>query len=117
MGWLFSNGWSTKKELIDYLCRSEGGHKTLKKSIRGNRLWILQEYQKDGAPVRYIVLMLMGKHPDGYGWGYKDIDESMGPYEVDCPLSYLDDLTPAANDYSRDWRSAVRKFHELRRAA
>ena len=44
------------------------------------------------------------------GWGYKDMDESMGPSYYNCPLSYLD-LTPAIN---HEWRESVRLYHGYR---
>ena len=40
------------------------------------------------------------------GWGYKDMDESMGPSYYNCPLSYLD-LTPVVNP---EWRESVRFY-------
>lgn len=42
---------------------------------------------------------------------YKYVDESMGPYTVDCPLNILDGLDPPENDYSAQWRERVRAFH------
>ena len=44
------------------------------------------------------------------GWGFKDMDESMGPSYYNCPLSYLD-LTPAIN---HEWRESVRLYHGYR---
>ena len=37
--------------------------------------------------------------------GYKDMEESMGPYECDCPALILDLLTPTDRDYALHWRA------------
>lgn len=41
---------------------------------------------------------------DGHEFGYKDMDETMGPYCFDCPNSILKLLTPTDNEYAKDWR-------------
>jgi hypothetical protein len=58
-----------------------------------------------------------------YGWGYKDMEASMGPTAHGCPLSYVDELVPepgpcAKTDckgcgkcWEREWRMRVRTMH------
>ena len=41
----------------------------------------------------------------GGQFAYKDMDESMGPYESECPARILNKLTADANDYAREWRA------------
>lgn len=41
-------------------------------------------------------------------WGYKDMDETCGPYHWDAPLSLLDKLSPTDNAYALEWRAEVR---------
>lgn len=43
---------------------------------------------------------------DGPYWnfGYKDMDETVGPCECDCPKSILDLLTPTDNEIANMWR-------------
>lgn len=62
-----------------------------------------------------------------YGWGYKDMEASMGPTSHGCPLSYVDELVPepgpcAKKDcagcgrcWERGWRERVRAAHAERR--
>jgi hypothetical protein len=75
-----------------------------------------------------LVFLLNGGTRGGDGWGYKDIDEFMGPTDVDCPLSVLDAADPVeafAGDYredgglksARDWRARVRAYHAARATA
>lgn len=56
---------------------------------------------RDGRTFAAVILI------DGSGW--KDMDESMGPYRTDCPAAILDMLTePPPNEYARNWREACR---------
>lgn len=58
-----------------------------------------------------------------YGWGYKDMEASMGPTSHGCPLNYVEELVPepgpcAKTDckgcgrcWERSWRQRVRDSH------
>jgi len=48
---------------------------------------------------------------DAFNFGYKDMDETMGPYMFNCPNTILDLLTdtPHDNESSREWRKACRE--------
>lgn len=108
MGWLF--GWDDRKSLIDHLVRGNGVH-THAHCLRGNNLWAVQEYQGK----KFIALYLLrghGKSRDG--WGYKDMDESMGPYYYNCPLGYLNMVDEPHNDNAHEWREAVREWYARR---
>lgn len=39
-------------------------------------------------------------------FGYKDMDESMGPFQRDCPVSILNMLSPRDDKYAVEWREA-----------
>ena len=61
------------------------------------------------------------KAKDGYTFGYKDMDETVGPCEIDCPLHILNMLTPedelygeGKGEYARKWRASVREYWERR---
>lgn len=79
-----------------------------------------------------VTLMQCHRYPDhGPSWGYKDMEESMGPCEVSCPLGYLDmvpertcppDCKGCAKDscsglWARKWRKNVREYHAKRAAS
>jgi hypothetical protein len=49
------------------------------------------------------------KARDGFIFGYKDMEESMGPYSFDCPAAILDLLTATDNENALAWRA---KCHE-----
>lgn len=112
MGWLF--GHSTKKELVDHLL-SQGGPniELVDHSLVGNNLWLLYKL-KDKPDERVIVLCLLGAargHPDYCRWGYKDIDESMGPYETGCPERLLAQSTDMSEN-AVAWRAKCRATHQ-----
>ena len=47
-------------------------------------------------------------------WGYKDMDESMGPVEAQAPLALLDLLSPTTKEYALSWRARCRKTAAMR---
>ncbi len=136
MGWLFMTGYS-RKEMIEE--RIRGWETTSGEMIvtstclahcyRGGVfsgvLWTVWErtFTKDekqaAPPQRWIGCDLLQSQRD-YGWGYKDLEESMHPYFYSCPLKYLD-LVPL-DEYggNAEWRDLVRSWHsrqaEKRRA-
>lgn len=44
-----------------------------------------------------------------YNFGYKDMDETMGPGPVDCPIGILNLLSPTDNEYANAWRECCRQ--------
>lgn len=114
MGWLFSTNWPTRASMREHLC-NDNGLKTIKSCWKGNNLWAVQEFtydqgEKAGQTVRFIALYLVRWHGDCQGWGYKDMDESAGPYYYNCPISYLD-MVPDPGGYATEWRAKVREQH------
>jgi hypothetical protein len=125
MGWCF--GWQTRKGLINHLTDHRSHSKpngdetvftTLARCFIGNikrkgTLWAVQqsayrigqhgEWQL-GQP--FIIAYLLDYGGSKHEWGYKDVEESMGPLETNCPLAYLD-MAPAE---SPEWRERVRAY-------
>ena len=116
MGWLFSSEWPTKAAMIKHL--TEPGEafsakvRTIAKAVRGNTLWSVIEYVEDGGTypkgTRAIICFLLESDTKrGHGWGYKDMDESMGPCDISCPVRFLD-MVPDPGGYATEWRAKVR---------
>ena len=85
-----------------------GGH-------RSGVLWIVWEnilvHKESGevfAENRYIGCYLLHYHT--HQRGYKDMDEESHPYYYSCPLSYLE-MVPVACE---EWRAQVRDHHGYR---
>ena len=131
MGWLFTPG-STRQGLIRE--RSANWDRTtddgmvvksncLAHCFRGNRfsgvLWAVWErtFSKDNREVqpteRWITCDLL-QYRMGDGWGYKDMDESMGPFYYSCPLGYLEMVPIDQYGGNKQWREGVRNYHAHR---
>ena len=104
MGWTFSNSLDTKQKAVAELL-GDGYHKTIAHSLVGNNLWCVKEC-KEG---RYIALFLLDRQ--GGIWGYKGLDESMGPSEVNCPLAFLSMRTAKMVGYAAGWIAKVKAYH------
>lgn len=47
----------------------------------------------------------LGYKPNDYcNFGYKDMDETMGPYRYECPERILKLLTPTNHEWAKEWR-------------
>ena len=64
---------------------------------------------KNGTVWGAIILTCGRTKWDGTAWGYKDMDETMGPCEDKCPASILALLTPTDNQTANEWRERCRK--------
>jgi hypothetical protein len=104
MGWTFSDSWKTKDDVITDILR-DGNF--IDKTLKGTELWTIMQ---DAAGARFIVLFLLAKERGSYG--YKVMDESMGPYYYKCPVSFLDRV-PATN---HEWRAKVYAYADLQKA-
>ena len=133
MGWSFKAG-NTRRQLIDEQVRgweNLGPDGIFVKGVclahcyRGGSfagvLWSVWErtMTKDGLqlepPHRSITCDVLHFRRES-GWGYKDLDESMGPYYFSCPLKYLDLVPIEQYGGHPEWRQSVRTYHEQKRA-
>lgn len=51
-----------------------------------------------------VVFLTSTDVKDYFNFSYKDMSETMGPYERDCPKGILDLLTPTENELAKEWR-------------
>ena len=93
MGWLFIHGYS-RQDLIESRTKGWTNEKSgvectvLKHCTRGNVLWTVNEIQyPTGETKRFIGCDLLQR--SNAGWGYKGMEESMGPFYYTCPILYL----------------------------
>lgn len=112
----YTSGWSSIRELKEHLLKScEGPNRKVLASRAtnyGRHLWVAIQYLDTGTS--FIALFLISKSMGQ--WGYKDMDESCGPYVKDCPLELLNMTTGDGHQYSIEWRKAVREASEKRKA-
>ena len=59
----------------------------------------------EGNPFAVICLVRWNpKAANGEIFAYKDMDETVGPHEDECPLSVLEALGPSEHPFALDWR-------------
>lgn len=111
MGWTYTRGAKRADIIADRIeAWSNDTHagSTLRHCLKGNTLWTVREItdKRAGTTERYIGCDLL-QSERGYGWGYKDMCESVHPYYYSCPLAYLE-MVPVACEA---WRERVREYH------
>ena len=62
--------------------------------------------------IRFIVVILVEYHQ--HQLLYKEVEESMGPNELDCPMRIMNQLEehPPTEEYSARWRERVLQHHQ-----
>ena len=128
MGWLYMKslkGHSGPRQYLDAQFtweRSDTISKVLRSALVGMRVYyaaVEHILPATGAREVWAAICLVRYNPrdrEGYIFGYKDMSESMGPYERDCPEPILDLLTPTDHEYARRWRADCRANAAARRA-
>lgn len=71
----------------------------------------------DTGEVSALVSLTRWERGSQFNFGYKDMDETMGPNIDDAPAKVLDLLTPTDNKYANDWRDRARANIERRERA
>lgn len=88
-------------------------------SCPGNRAYYaaVQNHDSGVAGDIYAIICLVRWNPrasDGFCFAYKDMDETMGPCEAECPERILRLLTPTTYEHAIDWRRRCTDNLQLR---
>nr|WP_298411642.1 hypothetical protein [uncultured Halomonas sp.] len=122
MGWTIPYDTHSRDQLVDWLLHhlNEPGYcEIVDHSRRGNVLYLV--FHDIPKQSRFIAVFLLegptpaARHAGDRAWGYKDMDESMGPCVYDCPerlLRQSDDQRSGAVE----WREACRQERRNRAA-
>jgi hypothetical protein len=78
-----------------------------------DRAWILAEIQHGEHEGRLIIVNVVLEYTNGY-WYVKDVDETMGPVDYDCPEPWLMLSPPWPGSFSPKWREKVRLYWQER---
>ena len=127
MGWLYMqslHGHSGPRAYLDdqFTYTREGHRSTvLRSALVGMRTYYaaVEHTGPDAERVVFAAVCLVRYNPrdrEGYVFGYKDMDETMGPCESDCPPAILDMLTPTNSTYAVEWRARCRANAARRKA-
>lgn len=125
MGWLYMQSLGPHAGPRQYLDEqftytTDSVRSTVLRSalVRMRTYYAAVEQLRNGRPREvFAVVCLVRYNPrdrEGYIFGYKDMDETMGPCESECPPAILDLLTPTDHDYARAWRERCRTAAEAR---
>lgn len=103
-------------DILNWESKDENGNVTvrgrvLKSAMVGRTYYAAVEIvrpQEDKRDVSAAVFITCGKSSDGTIWGYKDMDETEGLNEANCPASILDILTPTDSEWANEWRERCR---------
>lgn len=69
-------------------------------------------YRTQDGEVRALVILTRWVPKDYYNFGYKDMDETQGPNDDDCPKRIFDLLTPlkeGEDKWAAGWRERVQE--------
>ena len=106
------------RTIVDSLLAGTDEHPLIDKSgIMGwTRCWALYEPGNDPEH-RYITLLQFDVSAEHFT--YKYIDESMGPFELDCPQRLLKAVAdyPPPNEFAAEWRREAWAYHNNAKAA
>lgn len=103
------SGYYSRNDVVDDIVNQYTGERfsiiDRKTTNFGRHLWML--IQPSEGP-SFICLFKLSSY--GGDWGYKPVDESMGPCYHDCPVSLLDQADPPTTEYATGWRNNVYKY-------
>lgn len=97
---------------------NRGFYQVLKSSMVGSTYYAavkaLKKCNPDGdgyldippeeQPVFAVIFLTSTDKKSAFDFGYKDMDETVGPYKYDCPRTILNLLSPTDNAYALEWR-------------
>lgn len=117
MGWLYYERPSGERDLAHFRREWGVGERLLAGATKGNVFYgALRE--ADGEKVYGIVALIDRFGAGGYNFGYKDMDEGMGPQAAECPERILNLLSPvealyeegsSQHKWATTWRERCRE--------
>jgi hypothetical protein len=104
MGWsgLYKRSGETTKELLFRECNNPN-YKVVDMAHK-NFKTVYMAYQEVSTGIVRASVFLISYHKKDHELMYKEISESSGPYEVNCPERILKLLTPTDNETANQWR-------------
>lgn len=113
MGWTFTHrekGRSNADWFFDECFRDSERYTLVETAtVRGTFYAAVRDAKLDQTWC-FVALTRWERNPrDGFNFGYKDMDETMGPCEASAPARVLDALTPTDSEYANEWRARCRE--------
>ena len=128
MGWTFFADYNAREKRADIIRRTFEHAPSEKNpwaygfeyiTERGSTVYAImwRENPSEGIARQYFGMVFLTQRKRGE-FGYKEVEESCGPYETGAPLKMidmLDKLAPSPGGYAEKWRAAVRERHAKKR--
>jgi len=93
----------------EFFQRSFGDHLEILDTHQERRDTVYMAIKVKATGDVFAVVILIQWCNDKFNFGYKDIEESCGPYDTNCPERILDLLTPTDSEYALTWRQQCRE--------
>lgn len=115
MGWTIPHSTNSRDQLVEWILSEQNnpGHcEIIDHSRRGNVLYTV--FWHIPKQCRFIVVFLLegptpaARRAGDFSWGYRDMDESTGPYVYDCPERLLSQ-SDLQDDQAVEWRERCRR--------
>jgi hypothetical protein len=121
MGWLYRHDPITNP--VAYLTTryDHDGEQTTNKVLAaarvGGTVYLAVKSMDKATGWSFVTaIVILISNTRRHGFGYKDMDESMGPYECACPDRLMRLLSPVADlphpGYAAEWRARVAAHHQ-----
>jgi hypothetical protein len=122
MGWTSSPAWPTKAALVKHLSDPFRGGPNMKmlahKSTGKGFFAVWERFDPETNQIDRALETTLTEKQMVSGrteWAYKSMSEDAGPYGLDdCPLSFLELVGPAKNEFAEQFRERVRAYHKKR---
>ena len=116
MGWLYKN--EPIDDPVEYLIDrythdgERSLHQVLAAARVANTVYMAIKYTEKATGKSFVfAAVILVSNTREHGFGYKDMDETMGPCECACPDRIMRLLSPVADipnpSYAADWRARV----------
>lgn len=129
MGWTWQeskfrkdNGTIDRKAECDHIINYENDKvklEVLKSAMKGSVYYAAVKRFDKANGNSFVFGAVFLTSTDKHSWcdfGYKDMDETCGPYESECPKSILDMLSETDNKYALEWRARCRENLKSRKS-
>ena len=121
MGWTYSSiyGFGSMKQFVQQYTYETDNVKSTALDysvINRNILYVAVEQIIKQTGERKVTAAIVEFKFNKKEYGYKDMDETMGPYHYSCPERILNLLTPTTNEFALKWRSTCRERQKRTKA-
>lgn len=121
MGWLCYDIYTSPKQECDRILNYKGENgiqEVLASYMKGNIYYAVVHQKTEKRDCNFAAVFLTYYSPkarNGYNFGYKDMDETMGPHYYDFPEKYLNMLSPTTSKFALEWREEVKQNIERKK--